>query len=75
MDVRIGVSDHTHELVVQLPDDTNREQVKADIDAAIGGDSLLLWLTDNKGKEVAIVSTKIAFIELSPKGGSPIGFG
>ncbi|MCY3851175.1 MAG: DUF3107 domain-containing protein [Acidimicrobiaceae bacterium] len=75
MDVRIGVSDHAREIVVQLPDKTDRSAVKASIDEAISGATATLWLTDEKGKEVAVAASKIAFVELGPEGGNPIGFG
>ena len=75
MDVRIGVSDHAREIVVQLPDETDRSSVKASIDEAISGATATLWLTDEKGREVVVAASKIAFVELGPEGGNPIGFG
>ena len=75
MDVRIGVTDHAHEIVVQLPDGTDRSSLKDSIDEAIGGSTATLWLTDEKGREVAVAASKIAFVELGPEGGKPIGFG
>ena len=75
MDVRIGVTNHTREIVVQLPDKADRAAVKDSIDEAISGASATLWLTDDKGKEVAVAASKIAFVELGPDGGNPIGFG
>lgn len=75
MDVRIGVTDHAHEIVVQLADDADRSSVKNAIDDAIGGATATLWLTDEKGREVAVAASKIAFVELGPEGGNPIGFG
>ncbi len=75
MDVRIGVTDHPREIGVRLPDDADREAVKAEIEAAMSGSSPTLWLTDEKGGEVGIPSGKLAFVEIGPEGGSPIGFG
>lgn len=75
MDVRIGVTDHPREIGVKLPADADRETIKGEIDAALTGSSATLWLTDDKGGEVGIPSTKIAFVEIGPEGGSPIGFG
>ena len=75
MDVRIGVTDHPREIGVKLPDDADREAVKAQIEAALDGSSATLWLTDDKGGEVGIAAAKIAFAEIGPEGGSPIGFG
>jgi len=75
VDVRIGVSDHPREIVVQLHDKSDRSAVKASIDEAISGAAATLWLTDEKGKEVAVAAARIAFVELGPEGGNPIGFG
>lgn len=75
MDIRIGVTDHAKEIVVQLADDVDRSAIKSSIDEAISGAASTLWLTDQKGKEVAVTASKIAFVELSPEGGNPIGFG
>lgn len=75
MDVRIGVTDNPREIAIQLADDTDRDSVKAAIDAALTGASPTLWLTDDKGKEVGVASSKIAFVELGPDGANPIGFG
>jgi hypothetical protein len=75
VDVRIGVTDHPREIGVRLPDDADRDAVKADIEAALSGSSATLWLTDQKGGEVAIPSDKLAFVEIGPEGASPIGFG
>lgn len=76
MDIRIGVTYTPKEVTLELGDDTDRSQVKAAVDAAIGGDSKVLWLTDKKGREVAIPSDKISYVELgSDEADRPIGFG
>lgn len=75
MDVRIGVTDHPREIGVKLPDDADRAVVKREVEAALDGSAPTLWLTDDKGGEVGIPAAKIAFVEIGPEGGSPIGFG
>lgn len=75
MDVRIGVTDHPREISVKLDGDADRAAVKAEIQAALAGSTDTLWLTDEKGGEVGVPSARIAFVEISPEGGSPIGFG
>lgn len=75
MDVRIGVTDHPREIGVTMPDDTDREAVKTNVADALSGTTPILWLTDVKGGEVAIPAAKIAFVEIGPESGSPIGFG
>ncbi|MDW3219359.1 MAG: DUF3107 domain-containing protein [Acidimicrobiales bacterium] len=75
MDVRIGVTDHPREIGVKLADDADRGAVKAQIEAALAGTADTLWLTDEKGGEIGVASARIAFVEIGPEGGSPIGFG
>ena len=74
MDIRIGVSDSPREINIQLTDDTDRSELQARIDAALSGEAASLWLTDDKGKDVGIAGAKIAYVELGPDGGNPIGF-
>ena len=75
MDIRIGVTDNPQPIVLQLADDTDRDDLKARIDTAISGGEGVLWLTDDKGKEVAVPAARLAFVELGPSGSNPIGFG
>ena len=75
MDIRIGVTDHPREIGVTMPEGTDRAAVRAEVDAALADGSITLWLTDDKGGEVGIPAAKIAFVEIGPEGGSPIGFG
>ena len=75
MDIRIGVTDNPQPIVLQLADDTDRDDLKARIDTAISGGEGVLWLTDDKGKEVAGPAARLAFVELCPAGSNPIGFG
>jgi hypothetical protein len=75
VDVRIGVTDHPREIGVKLPGDADRAAVKAEVEAALTGASTTLWLTDEKGGEVGIPASKIAFVELGPENAGPIGFG
>ena len=75
MDIRIGVTDNPQPIVLQLADDTDRDDLKARIDTAIRGGEGVLWLTDDKGKEVAVPAARLAFVELGPAGSNPIGFG
>ena len=75
MDIRIGVTDNPQPIVLQLADDTDRDDLKARIDTAISGGEGVLWLTDDKGKEVAGPAARLAVVELGPAGSNPIGFG
>jgi len=76
VDVRIGVIHTVKEIEVELPADADRDKVKKQIDAALGDDDKILWLTDSKGRDVAVPSGKIAYIELGgPDTSRRVGFG
>ena len=76
MDVRIGVLHTMKEIEVELPADADRAEIKSRIDEALADDEKALWLTDRHGKDVAIPSARIAYIELgSSDTERRIGFG
>jgi hypothetical protein len=76
VDVRIGVSQAPRELNVELPDDTDREELQASANAALAGDVDTLWLTDRRGRLVGVPSARIAYIEIgSAENERRIGFG
>ena len=75
MDVRIGVTYSPKELEVELGDESDPEKLKAEIDAALGGKGAL-WMTDRRGRQVAVPVDKIAYVETgSPDDAHRIGFG
>lgn len=76
MDVRIGVTQAPREINVELAEDADRDDLKSRIEAALAGADDVLWLTDKRGKDVAVPSAKIAYVELgSADGDRKIGFG
>jgi hypothetical protein len=76
VDVRIGVSQHPRELDVELADDTDREALKQRISDALGDDASVLWLTDRRGRDIAVPAGKIAYVEIgSTEAERRIGFG
>ena len=76
MDVRIGVLHTMKEIEVELPADAVRDQIRKSIDEALNDESRTLWLKDRHGKDVAIPSARIAYIELaSADHERRIGFG
>lgn len=76
MDVRIGVTQAPRELNIELAENTDRDDLKSRIEAALVGASDVLWLTDRRGKDVVVPSAKIAYVELgSADGDRRIGFG
>ncbi|MBK5224583.1 MAG: DUF3107 domain-containing protein [Acidimicrobiia bacterium] len=75
MDVRIGVT-QAREVEVELAEDTDPDALAATVDEAIGRPDGVLWLTDRRGRKVAVPSSKIAYVEIgSPNDARRIGFG
>ena len=76
MDVRIGVTQSPRELSIELSDDTDRDDLKSQIEAALAGAIDVLWVTDKRGKDVGVPAAKLAYVELgSAEGDRRIGFG
>ena len=77
MDIRIGVTQSPREITFEVEDDAAaRKKIKAAVDAAISGATDVLWLTDKKGREVAVPGAKIAYVEFgSPESDKRMGFG
>jgi len=74
MEVRIGVVYTARELVVET--DESPDAVAQAVEAAVGGKSSVLWLTDSKGRRVGVPTDKIAFVEVaSDAGDRQVGFG
>ena len=75
VDVRIGVTQAPRELTVEIADD-QRDGIPALVEAALTGETAVLWLSDKRGRKVGVSSEKIAYIELgAPDGDRRIGFG
>ena len=77
MDIRIGITQAPREIAVEVEDDAKaREALKKSVDAALKGETATLWITDQKGKDIAIPSAKIAYVEIgSTDAERRIGFG
>lgn len=76
MDVRIGVTYSAKELDIELGSDVDRDALKARIEEALASDEGVLWLTDNHGREFAVPTGKVAYVEIgSPEHERRIGFG
>ena len=74
MDVRIGVTQVARELAFEV-DDAQRKDLHGRVEAALSGATDVLWVTDRKGRDVAIPSAKIAYVELGTSEERRIGFG
>ncbi len=75
MELRIGIVDNPQPIAVTLPDGTDRADVKTSVEAALRGEVAVLWLTDDKGREIAVASSRLTHVEMGPPGSNPIGFG
>ena len=77
MDIRIGITQSPREIAIEVEDDAKaREALKKNVEAALKGELATLWITDKKGRDIAIPTAKIAFVEIGS--GDPdrkIGFG
>ncbi len=76
MDVRIGVTHAPREINVEMDDGIDRQQLKADVATALADDAAVLWLTDKRGRDIGIPSSKVAYIEIGTADNDrKIGFG
>ena len=73
IEVRIGVVDSPKEIILELDDDP--KDLVDKVNAASGESTGMLWLTDSKGKRVAISVARIAYLEMEPERSRTVGFG
>jgi len=77
MELRISVSHSVRDITLELEsDDKARAAARKAVEEALAGKSDVLWLKDKRGREVAVPSEKIAFVEFgAPEGERRLGFG
>ncbi len=76
MDVRIGITQTPKELEVELGDDADRDNLLQEIDKALEKGDGVLWLTDRRGRRVAVPVPKVAYVEVgAPVNERRVGFG
>jgi len=76
VDVRIGVTHAPREINVEMDDGIDRQQLKADVATALADVAAVLWLTDKRGRDIGIPSSKVAYIEIGTADNDrKIGFG
>ena len=76
MDLRIGIARSATVIEIELPDGTDRADLRDRIDGAMGSGSGTLWITDKRNKEIGIPADQISFVELgNDESGRRIGFG
>ena len=75
VDVRIGVTQAPREISLEV-DDADKDTTEAAVEAALAGEVEVLWITDRRGRRVAVPAAKIAYVELGTvDDGHRIGFG
>jgi hypothetical protein len=76
VDVRIGILQSAKELEIELGDDVDRDGVITEIEAALGKADGVLWLTDRRGRRVAVPVPRVAYVEVgAPSSERRVGFG
>jgi hypothetical protein len=76
VDVRIGITHTPKELEVEMPEDTDGDEVVAYIEKMLETGDGVLWLTDRKGRRVAVPVVKVAYVEVgAPSSERRVGFG
>jgi len=76
MDLRIGIAQSSQVIELEVSEDTDRDQLKADVASALGQEDGVFWVADRKGKEIAVPSAKISFVEIGAASAARrIGFG
>lgn len=76
MDVRIGIIQTPKELDIELADGVDRDQVLKDVEVALTDPGGVLWLTDKRGRRVAVPSARIAYVEVGGESEDRrVGFG
>jgi hypothetical protein len=73
VEVKIGITDSPRELV--FSSSQTPSEVEALVSAALGKDSNVLGVTDDKGRRFLVNSTKIAYVEIGAADSRRVGFG
>lgn len=76
MDLRIGIIHTAKELDIELAEGTDREKVKGDVESALADPEGVLWVTDKRGREFAVPTSRIAYVEVGGETAERrVGFG
>jgi hypothetical protein len=73
VEVKIGITDSPRELV--FSSSQTPSEVEEQVAAALGKDSDVLGLTDDKGRRFLVNSAKIAYVEIGVADARRVGFG
>ena len=76
MEVRIGIIHTAKELEVELAEDADRDKVLSEVESSLSRREGVLWLTDRRGRRVAIPVAQVAYVEVgAPANERRVGFG
>jgi hypothetical protein len=76
VDVRIGIVQSAKEVEVELADDVDRDSIIAEIEGSLGKAEGVLWVTDRRGRRVAVPVARVAYVEVgAPVSERRVGFG
>ena len=74
MELRIGVVHTPKELSVEL--EGTADEIVAMVESAVKDGSMMVWVTDVKGRRLGIPASKIAYVEVDEDGANKrVGFG
>ncbi|HVB06920.1 MAG TPA: DUF3107 domain-containing protein [Acidimicrobiales bacterium] len=75
MDLRIGIIQAPRELDIELAEGESQDAVHGRIDKALADSDGVLWLTDKRGRQVAVPVARIAYVEIGADDARRVGFG
>jgi hypothetical protein len=73
VEVKIGITDSPRELV--FTSSQTQDEVQELVNSALGADSNVLSLTDEKGRRFLVQASKIAYVEIGVADVRRVGFG
>ncbi len=76
MDVRIGIADSPQIIEVEMPDETDRAELRKTVHSVLDGSTPVLTLEDKRGKELNVPASRVSFVEIGAGDAARrIGFG
>ena len=75
MEVRIGILHTAREIELDLGDDGDADKLAKEVEAAVSGGDVMLWLTDRRGRKVGVPAQRLAYVEIGVSGDRRVGFG
>jgi len=74
VDVRIGLVNGIRDLEIEVPDDTDLDAFKSEIDDALAGEKVL-WIVDKRGNRIAVHAARVTYVQIGAGDHGRIGFG